>query len=60
MEKAAAFATAAGVSPGDVVSIEELVVGRPVPMAGRVLMAESADQAFVSGSINIEASGRSY
>lgn len=56
LQKAAVFAGAAGVSAGDVVSIEEVGVGGPIPMAGRKLMAESADQAFVSGSINIEAS----
>ena len=56
IQKAAVFAGSAGVSAGEVVSIEEVGAGGPIPMSGRMLMAESADQSFVSGSINIEAS----
>lgn len=54
--KASVFADAAGVTIGDVVHLEESGGNGPTPLAGNMLMAESADPAFVSGSISIEAS----
>ncbi|MDH3307580.1 MAG: SIMPL domain-containing protein [Acidimicrobiia bacterium] len=56
--KATVYADAAGVQVGAVIGIEEAGAGGPVPMAGRALMAESADRAFVAGGITIEASVR--
>ena len=56
LRKASVFADAAGVTVGNVVQLEESGGNGPTPFAGRMLMAESADPAFVSGSISIEAS----
>lgn len=56
VRKASVFANAAGLALGKVVNLEESDGGGPTPLAGRMLMAESADPAFVSGSISIEAS----
>ncbi len=53
--KASVFADAAAVTLGPVVALDESGGGGPTPFAGRMLMAESADQSFVSGSITIEA-----
>lgn len=58
LRKAATFADAAEVTVGAVVHIEEGDQNGPGPMAGKMLMAESAGPAFVSGSIEIEASVR--
>lgn len=58
LAKAAVFADAAGVSVGAVVHIEEGAHNGPGPMAGKMLMAESAGPAFVSGSIDIETTVR--
>ena len=56
LRKATVFADAAGVTIGHVVHLEESGGNGPTPFAGKMLMAESADPAFVSGSIGIEAS----
>lgn len=56
LRKASVFADAAGVTIGTVVDLEESGPGGPAPFAGKMLMAESADPAFVSGSISIETS----
>jgi uncharacterized protein YggE len=56
LRKASVFADAVGVAIGNVVHLEESGGSGPTPLAGRMLMAESADPAFVSGSIRIEAS----
>lgn len=56
LRKATIFADAAGVTIGNVVQLEESGGTGPAPFAGKMLMAESADPAFVSGSISIEAS----
>ena len=56
LRKATVFADAAGLTIGNVVQLEESGGTGPAPFAGKMLMAESADPAFVSGSISIEAS----
>ncbi len=58
LRKAATFADAAEVTVGAVVHIEEDAQNGPGPIAGKMLMAESSGPAFVSGSIEIEASVR--